>query len=90
MERKTIYERNVVVLWVVITYDILVINNNKDALIDPDTDEFANLDNWKVIPVKNFHQHKHENCYVEGIKHYNTQNGITLYTGELTDCNSFS
>ena len=44
-------------------------------MVDPDTDEFANLDNWSVIPVKNYHQHKHENCYVEGIKHYNTQNG---------------
>ena len=34
--------------------------NNLDPLVDPDTDEFANLDNWSVIPVKNYHQHKHE------------------------------
>ena len=51
---------------------------NLDPLVDPDTDEFANLDNWSVIPVKNYHQHKHENCYVEGIKHYNSQNGKSL------------
>ena len=51
------------------------LKNILDPLVDPDTDEFANLDNWSVIPVKNYHQHKHENCYVEGIKHYNTQNG---------------
>lgn len=46
----------------------------RDPLVNPDTDEFADLNNWSVVEVKNYHKHRHDNCYVEGIKHYNTQN----------------
>ena len=46
-----------------------------DPLVNPDTDEFADLNNWSVVEVKNYHKHRHDNCYVDGIKHYNTQNG---------------